>query len=94
MSVLKALRNFVLPLITTPEQKMDYLNTKTYQFYVDLFSQQEMFRAARDMNGVEIPKFQIQKQIRETAFQKANEELAKIIDECRIDECFKKALRA
>lgn len=82
--VLKLLRC----LFTPQQKKIDFLQKKvTDYYYTCLMSEQY-----QKMNGVKIPEFFIEKNIKELAVKKAKADLENVIAECRVNKCFRQAI--
>lgn len=66
-------------------KKIRFLVRKTYDHY--LYSQPIV------VSGIDIPYFMYYKQRTEYAYKKTLEEMTKVIEECRVNKCFKKCVR-
>ena len=89
---LNFLQRLIFPVIKTPAEKMDFIHAKTFNYYLQEFKKQEDSKRSRE--NITIPYFIVEENLRKLAFQKANNDLADVIEQCRIDECYKKALKA
>lgn len=86
------LQRLIYPVIKTPAEKMNYIHSKAYLHYYTQLKEQEKKLRSRD--SITIPYFVIEENLKEIAFKKANNDLADVIRDCRINECYKKALKA
>ena len=89
---LNFLQRLIFPVIKTPAEKMDFIHAKTFNYYLQEYKKQEDSKRSRE--NITIPYFIVEENLRKLAFQKANNDLADVIEQCRIDECYKKALKA
>lgn len=65
--------------------KVRFLTEKTYEHYLKA--------QPIAVSGVDIPYFMYQKQRRKRAYEETIKEMTKVIEECRVNECFKKCVR-
>ena len=86
------LQKIIFPIVKTPAEKMEYIHSKTFDYYYNELKKKENLKISRE--SVTVPYFIVEENLRKLAFQKANNDLADVIEQCRIDECYKKALKA
>ena len=68
------------------QKKVNALYQAAYIYYFDYFQMKEMLK---EKSEIEIPEFLTREQIKKAAQERASEEVMKVINENRINQCFK-----
>lgn len=82
----KSAKKIIRCLFTSKDKKIKFLQTKIYKYYFDCLID-------RQTNGeINIPYFAIINQLKAEAIDRTSIDIANMIAEKRINECFRKAL--
>ena len=68
------------------QQKINALYKETFAYFFDLLYTQEILK---ELQGIEIPIFLKKEELKKLAQEQASKEILKVINENRIDKCFK-----